>query len=84
MSRHSMRLRLPTASLQPELRGVYEERFERGLSQTETSERLGLSRRALRTLETHLRRGLRKSLLMAGLLRDASHFPLGALEPSRE
>jgi RNA polymerase sigma factor (sigma-70 family) len=70
--------------LSPELRGVYEERFERGLSQAAASERLGLSRRTLRTLETHLRRGLRKSLLLAGLLQTASHFPLAALEPSRE
>lgn len=70
--------------LSPELRGVYEERFERGLSQHRACEHLGLSRRTLRTQEAHLRRGLRKALLLAGLLGSTAHFSFGALQPSRE
>jgi RNA polymerase sigma factor (sigma-70 family) len=68
--------------LPPELWCVYEERFERGLSQVAASERLGLSRRSLRTLESHLRRGLRQSLLKAGLLHDAPYAPLLEWQPA--
>lgn len=54
-------------ALGPELRGVYEQRFVLGRSQAEASSALGLSRRAVRTAEGHLRRGLRKALATAGI-----------------
>jgi len=50
-------------SLPPALRGVYEKRFEQGLSQGDACRMLALSRRSLRTLEEHLRRGFRKALV---------------------
>lgn len=53
--------------LPAQLRGVYEQRFELGVSQEVASERLGLSRRSLRTAEEHLRRGLKKALVLAGV-----------------
>ena len=53
--------------LPPVLKAVYEERFERGLSQEAACESLGLSRSVLRTKETHLRRGLRRALVQRGL-----------------
>jgi RNA polymerase sigma factor (sigma-70 family) len=55
------------ADLQPPLQAVYEQRFVRGCSQEEASATLGLSRRSLRTAEEHLRRGLRKALVRAGI-----------------
>jgi RNA polymerase sigma factor (sigma-70 family) len=48
-------------------KGVYEQRFVRGLSQEQTSANLGLSRRAVRTAEKRLRQGLRKALSRAGI-----------------
>ena len=72
------------SQLPPELRGVYEERFERGLSQHRACEHLGLSRRSLRTQEAHLRRGLRKALLLAGLLKHSAQISFAALEPGGE
>jgi RNA polymerase sigma factor (sigma-70 family) len=51
------------------LRSVYEQRFELGVSQEAACEKLGISRRSLRTAEEHLRSGLRKALLMAGVRR---------------
>jgi RNA polymerase sigma-70 factor (ECF subfamily) len=50
-------------TLPPALRGVYEKRFEQGLSQGAACESLALSRRSLRTLEGHLRHGVRKALI---------------------
>jgi RNA polymerase sigma factor (sigma-70 family) len=58
------------AGLGPELRGVYEQRFVLGRSQLEAASELGLSRRGLRTAEGRLRGGLRKALMLAGLLLD--------------
>ncbi|HEV8549314.1 MAG TPA: sigma-70 family RNA polymerase sigma factor [Polyangiaceae bacterium] len=54
--------------LNPLVRAVYDQRFVLGRTQEASSAALGLSRRSLRTLEQRLRRGLRKSLLVAGLL----------------
>jgi RNA polymerase sigma factor (sigma-70 family) len=55
------------AGLEPALRAVYDQRFARGCSQEEACLTLGLSRRSLRTAEEHLRRGLRKALVRAGI-----------------
>jgi RNA polymerase sigma factor (sigma-70 family) len=71
-------------NLSPLLGGVYEMRFVLGLSQEVACERLGLSRRSLRTHEQHLRRGLRKALVLAGLLRREPTLGFGALQTSRE
>jgi RNA polymerase sigma factor (sigma-70 family) len=49
------------------LRHVYRERFVVGRSQDEACLFLGISRRALRTAEAHLRRGVRRALLRAGI-----------------
>jgi RNA polymerase sigma factor (sigma-70 family) len=49
-------------ALSPELRAVHEVRYEQGLSQREAADRLGVSRQQLRTLEDHLRTGLRRAL----------------------
>jgi RNA polymerase sigma-70 factor (ECF subfamily) len=49
------------------LRDVCEQRFVLGRSQEEVSAALGLTRRALRTDEQRLRRGLRKALRNAGI-----------------
>jgi hypothetical protein len=49
---------------------VYRQRFVLGHSQDEASAALGLSRRQLRTAEQRLRNGLRRALLLAGLLRE--------------
>lgn len=62
---------LPTA-----LKGVYEQRFVLGRSQVVACDALGLSRRTLRTREDRLRRGLRKTLQLAGLLNLATHIEL--------
>jgi RNA polymerase sigma factor (sigma-70 family) len=56
------------AELSPALKRVYEERFVFGLSQEVASQVLGLSRRSFRTLEDHLRRGVRKALLRDRLI----------------
>lgn len=71
--------------LRPNLREVYEQRFVLGRSQEAACDALGISRRSLRTLEERLRRGLRRSLLLAGLLHISSRFAVGAMAaPSRE
>jgi RNA polymerase sigma factor (sigma-70 family) len=49
------------------LRGIYEQRFVLGHSQDEAAAASGLSRRAIRTGEQRLRRGLRKALVRAGI-----------------
>ena len=71
------------SQLSAPLRGVYEQRFVRGLSQEAACEILGLSRRSLRTTEDHLRRGLRKALFMAGMLHPIPTVSAGALRASR-
>jgi len=63
---------------------VYEQRFELGVTQEAACKTLGVSRRSLRTLEDRLRRGLRKSLALAGLLRLERPLRLDTLEPRRE
>lgn len=65
------------------LKLVYEQRFVRGLSQEAACEILGMSRRSLRTSEDHLRKGLRKALLMAGMLHGAEPLGATALRASR-
>ena len=55
------------SQLSPVARAIYERRFVLGQSQMESSEALGLSRRALRTGENRLRTGLRKALVKAGV-----------------
>jgi DNA-directed RNA polymerase specialized sigma24 family protein len=60
-------------SLEPRVRCVYEHRFAWGFSQKQVSEAIGISRRAIRTIEGELRRGLRKALIRAGIsLRELS------------
>jgi len=56
------------AELSPNLTAVYEQRFVLGRSQEEACSAIGLSRRQLRTAEERLRAGLRKALLLAGML----------------
>lgn len=75
------------AHLPPPLRAAYEQRFVLGRSQEESAAAIGVSRRALRTAEHRLRRGLRKALVHAGIsLRelDASRddFPARAVAPA--
>src|SRR5581483_3924105 len=53
------------AALPRDVAGVYEQRFVRGQSQSETSAVLGVSRRFVRTMEGRLRRGLRRALVRA-------------------
>jgi RNA polymerase sigma-70 factor (ECF subfamily) len=53
--------------LSPELRAVHQVRYEQGLSQREAADRLGVSRQQLRTLEDHLRTGLRRALKRSAL-----------------
>jgi RNA polymerase sigma-70 factor, ECF subfamily len=50
------------AGLDPTLRAVVDVRYGRGLSQQEGARTLGLSRQSLRTLESRLRAGLRRTL----------------------
>jgi RNA polymerase sigma factor (sigma-70 family) len=50
------------AGLDDELRALHEVRYLRGLSQQEGAAALGISRQTLRTLESRLRRGLRRAL----------------------
>jgi RNA polymerase sigma factor (sigma-70 family) len=59
--------------LAPALVGVYQQRFELGRSQAETSATLGLSRGEIRTYEKQLRRGLRKALVQAGISLNELH-----------
>jgi RNA polymerase sigma-70 factor (ECF subfamily) len=63
------------------LKGVYEQRFVLGVSQELACETLRVSRRTLRTSEDHLRRGLRKALLLAGVLHPNAGF---AVAPPQE
>jgi RNA polymerase sigma factor (sigma-70 family) len=53
--------------LPPVVQGVCEQRLVLGRSQAEVSAALGLSRAEIRTSEGHLRRGLRKALVQAGI-----------------
>ena len=70
--------------ISPDLRAVYEQRFVLGRSQQAACDTLGVTRRSLRTLEDRLRRGLRRSLLLAGLLYIDTPFSVGALQTHRE
>jgi RNA polymerase sigma-70 factor (ECF subfamily) len=65
------------------LKSVYEQRFVAGLSQEEACKALRVSRRNLRTSEDHLRRGLRKALLLAGVLGSSPGLAIGPLQASR-
>lgn len=56
-----------TAGLTGEERQVFEARFQAGLGQLETAERLGLTRRRVRTLEARLLASLRKRLKRSNL-----------------
>lgn len=53
--------------LATELKAIYDLRYERSLGQELSAERLGISRRRVRTLEARLRRCLRKELKKKGL-----------------
>jgi RNA polymerase sigma-70 factor (ECF subfamily) len=55
------------AGLSADLRAVYEQRFVEGKSQIEAADALSITRRAVRTAEGHLRTGLRKALVRAGI-----------------
>jgi RNA polymerase sigma factor (sigma-70 family) len=76
------------SGLSAPLRDVYEQRFARGLTQKAACNVLGITRRALRTAEGHLKRGVREALLVAGLFapcegeepasNDAKESPQGA------
>lgn len=55
------------AGLAPELKDVYLLRFADGKSQDDACALLRLSRRKLRTRENHLRKGLRRALVKAGI-----------------
>ena len=69
--------------LPAELKGVYQQRFVLGLSQDQACKTLSLSRRSLRTAEDHLRRGLRKALLLAGVLPGSAGLAASPLQESR-
>jgi RNA polymerase sigma-70 factor (ECF subfamily) len=65
------------------LKDVCEQRFVLGRSQEEASALLGLSRRALRTNEQRLKRGLRKALQSAGIsLAELGHRPAETATPA--
>ena len=53
------------AELDPELRGLHEQRYVLGRSEREAAETLGWSRQQLRTRESKLREGLRRALRKA-------------------
>jgi RNA polymerase sigma-70 factor (ECF subfamily) len=66
-------------SLSPELRGLHNERYVRGVSQKEAARSLGLSRQQVRTLEKKLRDGLAERLEQAGIhLDEAAEQPASA------
>jgi len=65
------------------LRGVYEQRFELGVSQEVACDKLGMSRRSLRTAEEHLRSGLRKALLLAGVWQREMSLGARTLQATR-
>jgi DNA-binding XRE family transcriptional regulator len=69
--------------LPAELKGVYQQRFVLGLSQDQACKTLSVSRRTLRTAEEHLRRGLRKALLLAGVLHGSPALAPNPLQESR-
>jgi RNA polymerase sigma factor (sigma-70 family) len=48
--------------LEPALRAVHDVRYQRGLSQREAAQAIGLSRQELRTLEARLHAGLRRAI----------------------
>jgi RNA polymerase sigma factor (sigma-70 family) len=55
------------SELPQKLRGVYEQRYVRGLAQLGASQALGLTRQQLRSSEARLLRGLRQALAQAGV-----------------
>ncbi len=55
------------AALPEDLRALYRLRYEQAMAQEQAAERLGISRRRVRTLESRLRRLLRKHLKKMGL-----------------
>jgi len=62
------------STLPGDVAGVYRLRFVLGQSQDQTSATLGISRRAVRTMEERLHRGLKKALVRAGIsLRELAH-----------
>jgi RNA polymerase sigma factor (sigma-70 family) len=63
------------SGLSPELRQVYLLRFADGESQDDACATLGLSRRTLRTREAHLRKGLRRALVRAGVSLSELRIP---------
>jgi RNA polymerase sigma-70 factor (ECF subfamily) len=63
------------------LEQVYRQRFVLGQSQIEASASLGLSRRAIRTAEDRLRRGLRRALVQAGISLRELHEPVVDFPP---
>jgi RNA polymerase sigma factor (sigma-70 family) len=58
------------AGLAPEMQRLVKFRFEEEMSQNQTAEALGVSRRRVRTLEARIHRGLRKALRRAGLRKE--------------
>jgi RNA polymerase sigma-70 factor (ECF subfamily) len=58
--------------LPPELQAVHQVRYEQGMSQRTAAERLGVTRQQLRTLEDHLRSGLRRALKRSELGKPAA------------
>jgi len=65
------------------LRGVFEQRFELGVSQEVACDKLGISRSSLRTAEGHLRNGLRKALILAGVWQRETWFGARTLQATR-
>jgi RNA polymerase sigma factor (sigma-70 family) len=51
--------------VEPKLRAVHLARYERGLSQRDAADHLGITRQSLRTLEDRLRKGVRRALKLA-------------------
>jgi RNA polymerase sigma factor (sigma-70 family) len=70
-------------ALDPDLRRLVALRFEDELSQEETAEALGISRRRVRTLEARIQRGLRKALRRAGVWKKDRPQPALARMGSR-
>ena len=60
-------LRAYLEQLPSRLKDIYEQRFTLGRSQQDTAKALGISRRAVRTGESHLQRGLRRALQASGI-----------------
>jgi RNA polymerase sigma factor (sigma-70 family) len=55
------------AALPEDVAGVYEQRFVLGHSQDQTAIALAISRSSVRTIEGHLRRGLKRALVRSGV-----------------